>query len=408
MAAAKALLGKVLRFSVNGVRPLNNIFVLTELHANKFGSIEEFNLLLARELSRRGDLCYFSFIAEPDSAIRYLLEKVGARVTDVCYRANQVGRFSSLSRAFALYRFIRDKRINLVHINFYFLSDICLLGVYLSGAYIVFTDHTSGTVPSRGRLKRLISKVLHHYIAKTINMYVGVSDFIRNRLLISHHVAPERAIVIYNSVNLKRFFPREQACARSMTGLHPQEKVVVSVAQLIPEKGLHHLIEATAILIREFGIHELCVVIVGEGYYRAYLEKLAVDLGVVGHIRFLGRRNDVEVHVSAADVVAVPSVWAEAFGLIIAEAMASGRPVIASRTGAIPELVEDGKTGLLVEPGDSRGLAEGIRRLFFEPVFASHLAKNGLEKARRHFNMETQAVKYADLFQGILEGCEQK
>ena len=284
---------------------MNNILVLSELNANKFGSVEEFDLFLARELSSRGELCYFSFISEPDSAIRNLLEKVGARITDICYR---VGRFSSLTRAFALYRFIREKRINLVHISFYCLTDLCLLGVYLSGTDVVFTEQTSGAAPSRGRLKHLFSKALHCYIARTIKRYVAISDFVRNRLFIGHHIAPDKTTVIYNSVNLKRFTPREQARDRIMTGLQRGDKVVVSVAQLIPEKGLHLLTEAAAILVREFGIHELCVVIVGEGYYRESLEKLAVDLDVVGHIRFLGRRNDVEVHISAADVVAVCAV----------------------------------------------------------------------------------------------------
>lgn len=379
---------------------MKRILVLADLHANKLGSMEEFDMFLARELVRRGRQCFLGFIAEPDPAIKKMLEDAGARIACI-FNGETVGG-GHISRMTALYRFIRENHIDLVHINFYSLTNPCLLGVYVSGAKIVFTDHTSGSAPSRGKLKHLFSRALHFTLARRISKYVAVSDFVHGRLAASHHVGPEKTVTLYNGVNLARFAPRDQALARVGTGLPRGAKVVVAVAMLIPDKGIHHLIEAAAILVREFGVTDLCVAIVGEGQYRDSLERMADDLGVTGHVRFMGRRSDVDVLVAASDVVAVPSLWAEAFGFIIAEAMAAGRPVVASRIGGIPELVEDRKTGLLVEPGDSLGLAAGIGELLRDPRLGARLAENALEQTRREFDVERQASRYADLFEEVM------
>ena len=381
---------------------MKRILLLAELKANKLGSMEEFKILLADELGRRGCVCYIGLVSKPDPYVEKMLNDAGAEVVDV-FGGRYGGSLSGeLSRIAALYRFIRDNGIDLVHINFYCLTDPCLLGVYLSGAKIVYTEHSSGSAPVRRPIKRILSTLVHSLLSRRISRYIAVSDFVREKLQVSHHVGHDKSVTIYNGVNLDRFVPTDRSAARKAAGVPDGAKVVTTVAMLIPEKGIHHLIEAAAVLVHEFGVEELCILVVGEGYYREALEKLAAGLGVASNVRFFGRRSDVDMLIAASDIVAAPSVWAEAFGLIIAEAMASGRPVIASRIGGIPEIIEDRVTGLLVEPGDSRGLAAGINELFNDNAFADRLAGNALEKTRRMFDSRKQATDYADLYDNLL------
>ena len=172
---------------------------------------------------------------------------------------------------------------------------------------------------------------------------------------------------------------------------------------LIPEKGIQYLIDAAALIVGEQGRTDFRLLVVGEGAFREELELRASAAGVASRVGFLGRRSDVHDIVAASDIIAVPCVWEESFGLIIAEAMATGRPVVASRCGGIPELVEHGVTGLLVTPGNSRELADSLLQLMASPDSCQRLGSAGRDKARRMFDLEQQVVKLAEIYDDILK-----
>lgn len=374
------------------------ILVLSELHPNKLGSIEEFNVFIARELQRRGHKCFFGFTDEPAPHVRELLESAGGVVVESLYTYRGGERLSVIERMLELKRFISSYSVDLVHINFYSLTNLYLLGVYLSKVAIVFTEHTSGGEPVRNPARSFISWMLHIPLKRRISKYVGITDFVRDRMSISHHVYPPHSVTIYNAINLERFKPSDMAAARHQAGLPGDGRIVVAVSALIPEKGLQYLLEAVAVLAVEKKFNNIKAVIVGEGYFRTNLEKLSQNLGIQEQVLFLGKRYDVDLIVAASDVVAVPSVWQEGFGLIIAEAMAVGRPVIASRIGGIPELIDDGVTGLLVEPGNVLELSYGISRLLLDSTFAKQLCENAMPYCRRNFNLSDAVLEYVDIF----------
>lgn len=388
-----------------GNKNASRILVLSELDANKLGSMEEFNIFLAMELSRRGHICYLGFTKEPAPEIRALFEEAGALIAKELYLHNGERRIpgdNGFPHKLALYRFIRQNSIDLIHINFYCLTDPYLMGAYLSGARIVFTEHASGETPERGRVRNALSRAVHYFLTKRISRYIGVSDFVSNRLTVSHHVNSAKVATIYNGVNNKRFQPADRSRAREVVGLPADAKIILAVAMLIPEKGIHCLIEATALLINAYGIENLSVLVVGEGACRNELVRLCKNHGIFDRFRFLGRRSDVESLIAASDVVVVPSVWQEAFGLIVAEAMAVGRPVVASNVGGIPELIKDGLTGILAEPGDSHGIAKGIARILNEPQLAERLSFNALSKCCEQFNLSDKVLEYVNLYESIL------
>ena len=130
------------------------------------------------------------------------------------------------------------------------------------------------------------------------------------------------------------------------------------------------------------------------------LESLARELGLGAAVRFLGRRDDVPALLAASDVVAVPSVVAEAFGLTALEGMAAGRPVVAFASGGLPELVRDGETGILVPTGDAAGLARAIRQLLTEPALRDRLGAAG-RRVAAGFTTEARVAALSDIYERI-------
>lgn len=383
---------------------MSRILFLAKLNPNKFGSMEEHAVFLCKEAARRGHQIFAGFVAEPIPEVRKLLEGAGAHVIKLaCGDNSLLGNPAQLKirEIFSLYRTIKENRIDLIHVSFAGLTDPSIMGIYLTGAKIVFTDQASGVPFCRHPLKQVALRLIHFLIARRVAKYIGITDYVSKRLFETHHVAGDKVVTIFNSINIERFRPRDTLAARNDLGFPPDRRILCSVAMLIPEKGVQHLLQAVAQLVVKNGMHDLLLVIAGEGYYRDELERLIDKLGIGGHVLFLGRRSDVHLIIAAADVVVVPSVWEEAFGIIIAEAMASARPVVASNIGGIPELVDDGVTGKLVEPGDSDGLARAIHKLLMDITERERLGNAGLVQAREKFDLARQVVRIVDLYETV-------
>ena len=151
--------------------------------------------------------------------------------------------------------------------------------------------------------------------------------------------------------------------------MEPGSQIVGVVARLEPEKGHPTLLEAWPVVLR--AVPDAYLLIVGEGSRRDALEAQARELRIAHRVVFTGRRDDVPAVTAALDVAVLPS-YREAQGLTILEAMALSRPVVASNVGGIPEMIEDGVTGLLVPPHDADALAAAIVRLLTGPPASGH------------------------------------
>jgi len=151
------------------------------------------------------------------------------------------------------------------------------------------------------------------------------------------------------------------------------------IARLHEEKGFEVLFNAIRIVSSH--VENLVVLVAGEGPHRTTLAAGVRKCGLDHVVRFLGQRNDIPELISLASVVVLPSL-AESFGLVLLEAMSLGRPVVASTTGGIPEVVSHGETGLLVPPGDVLRLADSIIRILLQPDLAADLAAKGKQRAQ--------------------------
>ena len=203
---------------------------------------------------------------------------------------------------------------------------------------------------------------------RMIDQVVAVSDFVAHRNIEQNMLPRNRVTTIYNGVDTQRFRTDGDRCTKNGV------LTIVFVGQLIPEKGVDLLIEAVR-RISARSDQRLFLKVAGEGHLRSALERLAAEV-LPGQVEFLGQVVDVPTLFRSADLAVFPSRWQEAFGFVVAEAMACGIPVIASDAGGIPEVMgHDGRAGLVFRNGDADDLERQIRFLILDPKRRARMRK---------------------------------
>lgn len=204
--------------------------------------------------------------------------------------------------------------------------------------------------------------------------------------------------VIPFGVEVSRFVS-DRVMERSEFRLDKSLPVLGTICRLIePKKGLAFLLGAVAALEREAGKPVCQLLIVGDGPARQSLMSLGESLGIAERIVFAGERRDIPVLLSVMDIFALPSLY-EGFGIAILEAMAAGKPVIATTAGGIPEFVQHGHTGLLVPPADTKSLAAAIKRMLDNPDWAKVIGQNAQAQVRKQYTIESVVQQHEDLYE---------
>lgn len=244
--------------------------------------------------------------------------------------------------------------------------------------YIISTVHSSRV---RSDEDRRVLRLLTPRIDRLIAVSRSIVEKLRSEGRDSAPIS-----LIHNGVDLERYDHQGPCCTlREEYGLPSEGPIVGVVARLEPEKGHPTLLEAWPSVLAE--VPDATLLVVGEGSRRGALEAMAHELGIADRVVFAGRRDDVPAVTAALDVAVLPS-YREALGLTILEAMALSRPVIASDVGGIPEMVEDGVTGLLVPPHDAPALAAAIIRLLRDHPLADTLGRAGHDLVHERFCIE--------------------
>jgi colanic acid/amylovoran biosynthesis glycosyltransferase len=263
----------------------------------------------------------------------------------------------------------------------------------LTGIPFSFTAHANDL---------FVAPVLLERKAADARFVIAISEYNR-RVLRDRCPAARQLEVVHCGVDSERYG------WRGLAGRDPDR--VLCVASLWPKKGHAHLVDALALLAeRRPGI---ALQLVGDGPERERILRRASERGVAERVSLLGARSseDVRAALAEARVFALPSVRLpsgrmEGIPVALMEAMASGVPVVATRLSGIPELVQDGVTGLLVEPGDVHGLAAAMARVLEDDALAAELARAGRELIERSFSLTLEAKRLGDLFSESISAAE--
>lgn len=274
--------------------------------------------------------------------------------------------------------------------------------LYVPGSHIRLLHlHTPVPAPFPSSYQRLLGRA---------DAVICCSEFIRSRFLSAADYPAERTFVVYNGADLSAYHSANGCSQRIQWSVKADDVVVLYAGAIVPEKGVDHLIRAFARV--QSSVPNAVLVIVGSARlwalpggnptgdaYEAEVRKLARGL----NIRFAGSlpRSRMPAALKAADIVAIPSVWEEPLGMVVCEAMAARRPVIASRVGGITETVNHLQTGILVSPGNEMQLVEAIQTLATDESLRHHMGEAAHERAKA-FTWGTSVQQVDSIYKNLM------
>ncbi len=297
-----------------------------------------------------------------------------------------------------LYRYLRCHSCDIVHTHISKAGMLGRLAARWAGVPLVL--HTYHGVPLEWNGTGLAARFFRfceRRVARSTSALVAVSQAVKNDLLQMGIGASERWHVIYNGVPAAMLAEGIEAHKVAWAPL------LLYVGSLTREKGVAVLLKALPELRADFPNLGLCIV--GDGLLKKDLEHLVSELDSDAYVHFAGLVEDVRPWLVACAALVVPSL-SEGMGLAAVEAMAMERPVVASAVGGLREVVVDGETGLLVEPGDSHVLAQQIHALLQNSDKRRRMGSNGRRRVQRHFTVERSVDQLQNLYEALLKARE--
>jgi glycosyltransferase involved in cell wall biosynthesis len=359
----------------------------------RIGGTETFARELSRQLNERGWHSVLCFLKEPPEEVRRFLS-----LPNVSIEVLQDSDGLSITGARDLARIIRRYSPEILHLSFTgFIGVYPWLARLLGVKQIYFTDQTSrpaGYVPRRAPFwKRLSARIINRPITKV----VCASSYGLRCLTTLDLLPAERYELVYNAVDLTRVSNKAELAEkfRRRYAIPPNRTVIVQVSWIIPEKGIPEVLEVARRLVsKNDNVH---FVLVGEGSYREQYTRDATAMGISEHIALIQDPFGEGVY-DVADIVCQLSRWEELFGWMIAEAMAYGKPIVATRVGGIPELVDDETSGFLVKRGDPSAAAEILDRLASDPNLRRKLGEQGRKIVNAKFDLKRNVAQLIRLY----------
>ena len=280
-----------------------------------------------------------------------------------------------------LWKFCRENRIDLL--KAYSSKDhwICL-PLYFRGIPLSRARCITDPIGSRSR-----AFVFKHGCSQV----VADASVIKRQLVEQHGVDPAKIEVIGSAVDLEKFRPpRDRTRFRREIGVGEDAPLIGNVGMIRPDKGQLELVKAAPVVFEKRPDARFVIVGQGTGILKRGINvrKAIERAGLADKIIMAGYRWDTPVVYAACDMIVIASLRTEASPIVLREAFASGRPVIATKVGDIPEIVQHRENGLLIEPGDTQALAAAIMEFISNPELAAHCAANGLRYATENFSFE--------------------
>lgn len=289
-------------------------------------------------------------------------------------------------------RHIRESSVDVVHTHGYKADLYGYLAARREKKPVVATCHNWRDVGSALRLYNRLDRMA----LRRFDAIAAVSETVAEKLRLAG-VPARRIRTIPNGIDARAF--EDAAVGSDKSSSSSKCPVIGVVARLDLQKGFEYLFQAVRGLSESYP--GLKVVIVGEGPDRAAIDAMIRRLGLEDQVKLAGQRNDMPAVYADMDIFVLPSLN-EGLPMTVLEAMAASRPVIATRVGAIPKVVADGHTGLLVEPGDVFGLRGAIFRVLANPDLRRRLGQQARDRVLQHYTSDIMARRYAELYEKVL------
>jgi sugar transferase (PEP-CTERM/EpsH1 system associated) len=325
-----------------------------------------------------------------DKPVAQRIRSLGIPVTDLEMTAKW--RLDALWR---LYRLLRQQRPDILHTWMFHANFPGRLLGRLAGVPIIITSRRNEDIG--GALR----ECLNRWTARLDDRVIAVCEVARRAEIERARVSPEHVVTIYNGIDVERFSPtggESVSRVRREFGIPAGVPLVGAVGRLHPQKDFAGLLHSLTEVQKH--VSPIRLLLAGEGELRDDLETRARSLGISRIVTFAGFRSDVAEILAACDVFVLPSLW-EGMPNVVLEAMAVGLPVVATQVGGVPEIVLDGKTGLLVPPGDSETLAQALIRLLRDLDLRSRMGRAGRRRVEQYFSANQMVLETEALYEAL-------
>jgi glycosyltransferase involved in cell wall biosynthesis len=368
---------------------------LRVLHFAQDSDTSGFFPQLARWHDRSRYQMYFATLNPMAAWLREQMESEGVR----CFSCDCVGRAEYPGGILRLARHLRREHIDILHTHLFEPSVIGLPAGFLARTgKRVMTRHYSDY---HTRINKKWHVRLDQLCTRLSQTVIAVSGHTAGHLIDAENAPAEKVHVILNGIDFERVrVSGPDARERIRREFRAEnEYLLLIVARLHPEKGHHYLFQAL-LEIRRRASKPVRLLVAGNGIFDRVYRQQVRAIGCDDMVTFLGFRKDSPDLIAAADLLVLPSL-AEAFGLVLTEALYLGTPVVATRVGGIPEIVDDGIDGTLVPPADSEALARAIVELLENPEKRQRLAGAGQQKVLAKFRFEDMVRSYEAIYADV-------
>jgi glycosyltransferase involved in cell wall biosynthesis len=296
-----------------------------------------------------------------------------------------------LSAAWRLSRVIRRLTPDVVHAHDAHATAMAALAVPMAGS----AARAPALIVSRRVDFHLARNSLSRWKHRQVDCFIAASEAIR-KMLVADGVRPNRTVTVHEGIDIDLVRAAPPVNVHEICFLPHHAPLVGNVAALVPHKGQRHLIEAARLVVRE--MPDARFFILGEGELRESLERQVHEYHLEKHVVFAGFRTDVLGCIKGFDLFAMSSVT-EGLGTSLLDAMACSRAIVATRVGGIPEIVDNGRSGVLVEPRDHAAMAREILRLLRDDELRRRMGESGLARVGKRFTVERMVAQTAAVYE---------
>ncbi|ANU18621.1 N-acetyl-alpha-D-glucosaminyl L-malate synthase BshA [Planococcus maritimus] len=296
---------------------------------------------------------------------------------------------------------IKNEELDLLHVHYAIPHAVCaILGRDMAGSDIGIVTTLHGTDITVLGTDSSLKDAIRYGIEKS-DVVTAVSDSLKQQTY--DMIAPDKQIeTVHNFVDEREYYQRDSAKLKQELGIPANEKVLIHVSNFRKVKRVEDVVATFAKVQKAVGAKLL---LVGDGPEMSGIHQQVKDLQIDQEVLFLGKRDNLSELYSMSDVKLLMSEK-EAFGLVLLEAMACGVPAIGTRIGGIPEIIEPGENGFLVDLGDTDAAADAAIRILTDDALHGQMSVKALETANQRFGSEKILAEYEALYEGLLKKAE--
>lgn len=338
----------------------------------------------------------FASLGEFAPWLREYMESQGVE----CFSCDANSRKQYISAILKLSKFLKKEKVDILHVHLFDPSIVGLLASLKAGTkYRVMTRHYSDY---HTRINKKWHVKLDQMCNRLSHKIIGVSEHTSDHVVEVEGTPREKVVTVYNGIDFDRVKPSEGDFKTKIRQEFDAEDkfLILTTGRLHPEKGYLHLFPAVAKL-KKLNNKPFVWLIAGKGSFEEEFRRQVTELGCDDVVKFIGFRKDIPDLMSTADVFVLPSV-AEAFGVVFAEAIYLGTPIVATKIGGIPEIVTEGVDGKLIPPADSDAIAETVADLINNPEKLKSLANTSKQKVIDRFEFEDMTRQYEAVYEDLI------